>query len=685
MTKTYDSTDVKNNKKGWYLTTDVTTEQENINLLNFIPENLHGVTIVANSTNADATSENINKISSTAFNDTITAKNGAYEIYLNGHGNKKVTTGKYDDTLYITTTGKNTVNLGDGINTIKITENGSKNTITTGKYKDIYDIDSGINKITDKGGHNIFDIAESTNTINILGSGNDNFTLGHNSTNNISATKGGDKNFVLQYNSNSTIKTGAGSDTFNVNLYNGGYANIKSGGGIDYLNLITNGMPATFDKVVADLGNGNDVVNITKEYVGSISRTLADIKTGNGEDTVNIFTGLSNKIDTGKDTDNIFIHGGTNNYISTGDAKDFVHIFAEATTEGTTSTIKTGKGNDGIDIKGGINYIYAGAGKDEIIIQDGSNTVNGEAGKDTVKISGGINTVYGGSDIITISGGTNTINANSDTINISAGDNTLNLKKGKSTINIETSSLETTINSSIKNQVINLINGSSNTINGGDAAEIYNIKNGSGNKINGGAGNDTFNITGGSLLEINGGAGNDIYNLTSSEQYSFIYDNEGVNTYNIKKDYSGRMQIINGSNKDKLVFDKSYKLSNASNVSDDVITTNGSTVTLYCNYTSSSDSFGGDKSFIFDMGNEISDKNLNNNIVKIYSDNYSYSIGAKNYTLDLNSLKQDLAAWFTDHSTYADSSAVFSGGDTNDINSLMAVYTKDTASCFVKA
>ena len=667
MTKTYDSTDVKNNKKGWYLTTDVTTEQENINLLNFIPENLHGVTIVANSTNADATSENINKISSTAFNDTITAKNGAYEIYLNGHGNKKVTTGKYDDTLYITTTGKNTVNLGDGINTIKITENGSKNTITTGKYRDIYDIDSGINKITDKGGYNIFDLAESTNTINILGSGNDNFTLGHNSTNNISATKGGDKNFVLQYNSNSTIKTGAGSDTFNVNLYNGGYANIKSGGGIDYLNLITNGMPATFDKVVADLGNGNDVVNITKEYVDSISRTLADIKTGNGEDTVNIFTGLSNKIDTGKDSDTVNIEGGVRNYISTGDGIDHINVYSDATTNDTTSTIKAGKGKDYISIDGGKNYIY------------------GEAGVDDITLKGGNNFVYGGNDIITISGGTNTINANSDTINISAGDNTLNLKKGKSTINIETSSLETTINSSIKNQVINLINGSSNTINGGDAAEIYNIKNGSGNKINGGAGNDTFNITGGSLLEINGGAGNDIYNLTSSEQYSFIYDNEGVNTYNIKKDYSGRMQIINGSNKDKLVFDKSYKLSNASNVSDDVITTNGSTVTLYCNYTSSSDSFGGDKSFIFDMENEISDKNLNNNIVKIYSDNYSYSIGGKNYTLNLDNLKQDLAAWFTDHSTYADSSAVFSGGDTNDINSLMAVYVQDTKGCFVQA
>ena len=43
-----------------------------------------------------------------------------------------------------------------------------------------------------------------------------------------------------------------------------------------------------------------------------------------------------------------------------------------------------------------------------------------------------------------------------------------------------------------------------------------------------------------------------------------------------------------------------------------------------------------------------------------------------------------VVAWFSTRD-YADSNAVFTGRDATDIQSLMAVYTKDTASCFVKA
>ena len=77
---------------------------------------------------------------------------------------------------------------------------------------------------------------------------------------------------------------------------------------------------------------------------------------------------------------------------------------------------------------------------------------------------------------------------------------------------------------------------------------------------------------------------------------------------------------------------------------------------------------------------------LNNHIVAFDSTIEKFSFGGKNYTLNLNELQGHLAAWFkADTKGYTDSQAVFTGGDANDIQSLMAVYTKDIAGCFVKA
>ena len=124
----YDASNVKKIKKGWSLITESAAEQETINLQGFLPENMKGVNIVANSTY----SADYNKITSSFFNDTITAKNGKYDIELLGYGTKKVTTGNFENNFTLGNHGKSTINAGN--------------------EKDTYIIGNGNNTIVDKGG-----------------------------------------------------------------------------------------------------------------------------------------------------------------------------------------------------------------------------------------------------------------------------------------------------------------------------------------------------------------------------------------------------------------------------------------------------------------------------------------------------------------------------------------------------
>ena len=158
----------------------------------------------------------------------------------------------------------------------------------------------------------------------------------------------------------------------------------------------------------------------------------------------------------------------------------------------------------------------------------------------------------------------------------------------------------------------------------------------------------------------------------------------GNNKINVSKNYNGAAAIINFAG--TLSFDKSYKLTNASNVkTDGSLNTSNLSITVYSNYTKNTQTFTtADILLIKNVSDEISDKQINNRTIGFDSTVEKFSFGGKNYTLNIDNLKQDLVAWFSTRD-YADSNAVFTGGDANDIQSLIAVYTKDTASCFVKA
>ena len=183
MSKYYDKQKVISKKGKYYLTTDVTTEQESIDLSRFYPENQHGVKLVARSSYSTGN----NTIISSYFNDTITAKNGKYELYLYG-SNKKVETGNFENTFHIESNGKNTINSGN--------------------QKDTFDIKNGNNIITDKGGNNDFIIYEAE--------------IGARYTKNNIKTGNGNDTFNIKDGDN-TIKTTGGNNTFNVQ----GWGNYK--------------------------------------------------------------------------------------------------------------------------------------------------------------------------------------------------------------------------------------------------------------------------------------------------------------------------------------------------------------------------------------------------------------------------------------------------------------------------
>ena len=547
--------------------------------------------IVANSTY----SADYNKITSSFFNDTITAKNGKYDITLKGYGNKKVTTGNFENKFTLGNHGKSTINAGN--------------------EKDTYIIGNGNNTIVDKGGlQNSHTISGGKNTITDYGTVDYTITGGEN---NIKVKSGSDKTNYFKLDTvweSNYIVSGASSDTYDIYVGGGSYANIKSGGGVDKINIYDTHY-AVKPILDIDTGAGDDEVKIDLKYADRASTNINNIKTGNGSDTVEIKSGALNKIDTGNDGDTVKIDGGINNYINTGKGSDTVTISYGF------NTISTGNDKDIITVKAetvgsAISTIKAGKGNDEITVEGGTNIIYGEGGKDDIKINGGNNTVYGGGDEITATDGANTIYVNSDKkVTLSGGVNTLNTTNGKNTIDV-TGGTKNTINLSKGNNTVNVSGGTSedytratvditsgkNTVNiGGYSISSVNsttkttqtiiikenafcstqlgagndiIKNsstaedpntiyaGGGNdkiyisagdkNANGEEGNDYFELSGGSGHYVKGGDGNDTFDIKetlNTEKINSIDGGKGKDTFNIE----GGKSIIEAMEGDDII------------------------------------------------------------------------------------------------------------------------------------
>ena len=242
------------------------------------------------------------------------------------------------DTKGLEYTGDDTIKMGDGDDVFNVENNSVIDTskIDLGnaggeKNQDTLNIDGALimnTRITSHDGNDIFTIKDSvgshlgsTNLDNVIlktGAGNDT----------VSFEKGA--NSVTQFLKDIKVDTGSGNDTVNI-------ANDMFG----------------YDSAIGATSTENT------EYAGS--RTDSFIKTGDGDDTINV-TGASISrvdIDTG-DSD-------------TGDMLNFISAGIE------NSEIKSGNGNDKIvlqDAKVDVMDIYTGDGDDSLTIKGETNITN---------------------------------------------------------------------------------------------------------------------------------------------------------------------------------------------------------------------------------------------------------------------------------------------------------------------
>jgi len=602
---------------------------------------------------------------SAGIKNTINTGDGSDKVRIRGGKNNIINTGNDDDEIMVFDTAVNTTSIikaGKGDD--EIDTNGGINTIYGESGKDEITLWSGTNTVYG-GGDKITTKNDSSNTIyasadniNLMGGTSTiyvkkgkNEIYANGGTNEIHLVKG--KNTIVLTNGNNivygsgkeTIKTNgtAGTNTIytygdTVNLYSG-TNEIHTLKGNSTINVLSSETFTANDDNVIYLDKGNNTVNLSGGQESSY--TDVKIRISSGKNTINLdeYTTLElSSSDTLRTTQKINIKGHAYAQLDLGDVADIIKDSSDVTVPSGWE-MRSGGGNDKYYISNGSNKVMRGGdGNDYFEITNGSGyEIYGNRDNDTITLkSGDAHSVFGGDG--------------NDTINVNGGTNYY--------------------------------------IKGEAGEDIFNITGGSGAKIYGGEGNDIFNIKGGVTNFIYGDNGDDIYNLNMKSGLAIIDDDAGKNTVNVAKNFKGSASVMeSGTAEIDLVFDKSYKLTTRANVKNGVIKTNDSNVTLYRNFSKTGDFVEGwGMQLITNVKDEISDKSINGRFIDIGygAGTPNINVGGKKYTLNLDQLKSDLATWFSTRS-YDDSQAVFKSKNEADINSLMAVYTKDTAGCFVKA
>lgn len=638
----------------------------------------------------------------------IDVKTGKGADYVEIWAGKKNTidTGKDGDTVRIYKGGINFISTGDGeddISTSNETEITTTSTIKAGNGNDEINISGGTNIIYGESGTDEITLFGGTNT---LYGGNDNIELRggenlvytsadfvaiSNGENTIYTQKGGskifanggtneihsekNKNYISLTNGTNTVYGGKG-DTINanatsadntiyansdtINLYAGNNTIYTEKGG-NKINILSSEIFTPNDDNIIYLQKGDNSVSMKGGE--STDYNTAEITISAGKNTINLdeYTALELFSNNGLNTtQTVTIKGHAYASGQLGSGSDIIRDTSDADVPNGWKILAI-EGNDKFYVSNGTNkQLYGGDGNDYFEITNGSGyEIYGNRDNDTIILkSGDSHSVFGGDG--------------NDTINVNGGTN-YNIKgeAGKDTFKIT--------------------GGSGSKIYGGDDNDTFTITGGNGGRIYGGEGNDIFNIKGGVTNFIYGDNGDDIYNLNMKSGIAIIEDDAGKNTVNVAKNFKGSASVMEtGTAEIDLVFDKSYKLTTSANVKNGVIKTNDSNITLYRNFSKTGDFVDGwGMQLITNIKDEISDKSINGRFIDIGygAGTPNLNVGGKNYTLNLDQLKSDLVAWFSQeaHSGYADSAAVFSGKNTTDIQSLMAIYTADTKGCFVKA
>ena len=157
--------------------------------------------------------------------------------------------------------------------------------------------------------------------------------------------------------------------------------------------------------------SGNDVINGSNNG-GSLIARLFD-----GNDNLNLNSGLLNDVNTNAGKDSIKIQGGSGKVLA-GSNQDTIQYI-----NGDFTSINGNKGNDLINLFGGRGIILGGADSDTINLEGGTfQSINGNLGTDTINVRGGeAERILGGADadqITNFSGQFISINGNkgNDTI-----------------------------------------------------------------------------------------------------------------------------------------------------------------------------------------------------------------------------------------------------------------------------
>ena len=734
------SGDIKETKKNYVFDYE---GNDDVSIRPFVPDKKKPMNVTLN--NLDNTGHNF--FSSLNYSETITVTGGHYSLYLaGGNSNKTVKLGDTKgNNVHISNIGKNKITAGNEGNNFSTNNPYSNNTITAGTGKDQYTLKSGITKITDKGGIDRYDITGGFNTI--TDKGNDDNIFNANTTsgmsdggtttiksgdgsdslnvyNDVAPTSGeliinadlgkGDDKVIVDYDEDSTQKI------------NASIVNVKTGKGEDKVDIKA-GKKNTID-------TGDDIDKIT--VYNTAVNTISTIKAGAGNDIITINDG-KNTIYGGKGEDNITLNGGINVVYGGGDkitATDGLNtIYANAdkniTLLGGANTVNISKDKNTIDVTGGTD--------NTINLKKGNNTVNtsGEGSRATVNIAAGKNTVnIGGTSLIQVNSTTKTtqtlnikdnafcgatLGKGNDIIyNSSASDDSNIIKAGAGNDRVYISEGKKKVEGENGNDYFELSGGSGHAVDGGDGKDTFDVKGASSCSISGGTGNDTFNIKSGTISSIQGGDNNDTFNIEGgvsgvgsihgdngnvifnfkggyvgyvfggegNDTYNIykgavgsITDDNGTNSYNVKKGFEGSLAIKDSTTTSKVVLDKSYKLSKST-------TTDMSTVSVYGNIDKSANC--NDFRLVFDFNNEIENKTLYDNVIMVNNqNNMKYTVGGKNYSLDISDLTSAVAGWLSSsQATYGtdfnNTDAVFASDNASAIASLAQVFTENSAGCF---
>ena len=288
-------------------------------------------------------------------------------ITVNGGNNHLIYGGYFGDTINITSTAGNNieVNAGSGADKIYV-HGGRKHSICGDEGPDTILLTTALNTFEKERG--VF--AELS-------------------------VDGGTGEDVITVNGGSghSIAGGAGPDTITVTTTAGNNMGIDGGSGKDTLTVNS----GTGHTIVG--GAGPDTITIATTAGNNM-----DINGGTGEDTIIVNGGTGHVIAGDKARDTITINSGSGYTIDGGSAADTITL-----KNVWDSKVAGGSEKDFIRINGGSgNRIHGGSGDDDITVNDGEkHIVYGEVGNDIIRIKSGLaHEAYGGDGDDTLYGGT---------------------------------------------------------------------------------------------------------------------------------------------------------------------------------------------------------------------------------------------------------------------------------------